>query len=249
MGGSRFWRPTTAGVDRALAGSNVEGVWVKEGGSLFWRRKAEKPKVGDGWKEARRGAPLRKRTEQSGVAVSNRFSVLETEAESEGEQVGHLVIGDSRVRPLRRTFCGKRDRCVVKPGARVADLLPVVEAELGSCSPDVVVVQVGVNDIGPRRSVALMAEYRSLLQRLASVRKPVLVTGILPRAAGEEWASRALALNHSVRSMCAVMGLHYVDLWDRFYGDARLYARDGLHLSEEGTRVLGAAYRSIIQGN
>ena len=60
--------------------------------------------MGDGWKEARRGAPLRKRTEHSGVAVSNRFSVLETEAESEGEQVGHLVIGDSRVRPLRRTF-------------------------------------------------------------------------------------------------------------------------------------------------
>ena len=132
---------------------------------------------------------------------------------------------------------------------RVADLLPVVEAELGSCSPDVIVVQVGVNDIRPRRSVGLMAEYRSLLQRLASVRKPVLVTGILPRAAGDEWASRALALNHSVQSMCAAMGLHYVDLWDRFYGDARLYASDGLHLSEEGSRVLGAAYRSVIQGN
>ena len=74
-----------------------------------------------------------------------------------------------------------------------------------------------------------MAEYRSLLQRLASVRKLVLVTGILPRVAGDEWACRALALNHSVQNMCAAMGLHYVDLWDRFYGDARLYASDGLH--------------------
>ena len=93
-------------------------------------------------------------------------------------------------------------------------------------------MHVGVNDIGPRRSVSLMAEYRSLLQRLASVRKPVLVTnvtGILPRVAGDEWASRALTLNHSVQSMCAAMGLHYVDLWDRFYGDDRLYASDGLH--------------------
>ena len=74
-----------------------------------------------------------------------------------------------------------------------------------------------------------MAEYRSLLQRLASVRKPVLVTGIIPRVAGDEWVSRALALNHSVQSMCAAMGLHYVDLWDRFYGGDRLYASDGLH--------------------
>ena len=30
---------------------------------------------------------------------------------------GHLVIGDSRVRPVGKVFCGTKDRCVVKPGA------------------------------------------------------------------------------------------------------------------------------------
>ena len=111
-------------------------------------------------------------------------------------------------------------------------------------------MQVGVNNVGPRRSVQLIKDYSALLQRLKEARKPVIVTGILPRAtASREWYSRALSANASVETLCLNMGLHFVDLWEEFFGRWEFYMRDGLHLSDEGAKTLGEAYRHVIQGN
>ena len=202
------------------------------------------------WRKAKSGGRQDLAVSVPPVRLENRFSVLASVDDSGKEEVDTLVIGDSRVRPLSRAFGGGRDRCVVKPGARVADINSAVGTELSRYSPNRVVVQVGVNNIGPRASVKLVSDYHSLLQRLSEARKPVYVTGVLPRLrASSEWHSRALALNCSVRRMCADMGLHFVDLWDKFYGNSRYYLRDGLHLSDEGARVLAAKYRSVFQGN
>ena len=105
--------------------------------------------------------------------------------------------------------------------------------------------------MGPRKSEKILSDYRSLLQRLQNSRKPVIVTGILPRLSGvgNEWYSRAISLNSSVKSLCKDMGLKFVDLWDDFFDGNGYYLRDGLHLSDEGARVLGAVYRQLIQGN
>ena len=188
------------------------------------------------------------------VEVSNMFSVLESETQSQGddtEVVRHLVVGDSRVRPFRRTFCDRKDKCIVKSGAKVEDIDRVVETELRRCTPEVIIVQVGVNNVGPRKSEKILSDYRSLLQRLQNSRKPVIVTGILPRLSGvgNEWYSRAISLNSSVKSLCKDMGLKFVDLWDDVFDGNGYYLRDGLHLSDEGARVLGAVYRQLIQGN
>ena len=67
-------------------------------------------------------------------------------------------MGDSRVRPLRQTYCGTRDKCIVRPGAKVVDIDKVIRAEMGRCRPEAIIVQVGVNDIGPRRSEKLVTE-------------------------------------------------------------------------------------------
>ena len=40
-----------------------------------------------------------------------------------------------------------------------------------------------------------------------------------------------------------------MDLWDEFYGRWEYYLRDGLHFSDQGARILGEAYRYVIQGN
>ena len=50
-----------------------------------------------------------------------------TEGESEKEEVRCLVIGDSRMRPLGRVFCEKKDRCVVKPGATISEVGTVIQ--------------------------------------------------------------------------------------------------------------------------
>ena len=245
---------------KKVAGSGVidqPGKWSYVGGSRFWRptslNQGDRDKVEteqEGWKKAKSAAKQDKFRQAPPVSTSNRFGILASVDDSGKEVVDNLVIGDSRVRPLGRTFCRSTDKCIVRPGAKIADIDRVIEAELERCSPKRVIVQVGVNNVGPRTSVKIVSDYRSLLQRLKDSRKPVYVTGILPRLrASSEWFSRALALNSTVKQLCLSMGLCFVDLWDQFYGCDRYYLRDGLHLSDEGARVLGAYYRNSFQGN
>lgn len=252
VGGSRFWRPQPSKQDKQDQGNKArteEGVWRMEGSSRVWRSHSGSQDQ-EGWRKARGGAKQSLVRPPPPVRVSNRFSALALEVDSAGEELEVLVVGDSRVRPLSRTFCGRKDRCVVKPGAKVADVDTAVRIELERSNPERVIVHVGVNNIGPRASVRIVGQYRSLLQRLREARKPVYVTGVLPRLrASNEWYSRALALNNSVKGMCTDMGLYFVDLWDQFFDCDRYYLRDGLHLSAEGARVLGAGYRLAISGN
>ena len=258
VGGSRFWRPNPTGGQVTTPNSKEEGIWMMKGGSRIWRRTGDREVTTSQnqteWITAKGGARQKSLSADTQVRVSNRFSVLQLDDQGEGEcpaeEVRHLVVGDSRVRPLRRTYCGTRDKCIVKPGAKVVDIDEVIRAEMGRYKPEAIIVQVGVNDIGPRRSEKLVAEYRCLLQRLSEFRKPIIVTGILPRLrASSEWFSRALSLNNSIEMMCKTLGLGYVDLWDDFHNNNRYYLRDGLHLSDEGARVLGVGYRCAIQGN
>lgn len=233
------------------------GKWSIVGGSRFWRptslNQEDRDKVEteqEGWEKAKSVAKQDKFRQAPSVSTSNRFSILTSVDDSGKELVDNLVVGDSRVRPLGRTFCRNRDKCVVRPGAKIADVDSVIKTELERCSPKRVIVQVGVNNVGPRASVKIVNDYHSLLQRLKDARKPVYVTGILPRLrASSEWFSRALALNSTVKQLCLSMGLCFVDLWDQFYGCDRYYLRDGLHLSDEGARVLGVYYRNSFQGN
>ena len=96
-----------------------------------------------------------------------------------------LVISDSRVRPLGRVFCEKKDRCAVKPGAIISEIGPAIQEELAMCDPEIIIVLVGVNDIGPRRSVKVLKDYTELLLRLKEVRKPVIVTGHPPSGSSQ----------------------------------------------------------------
>lgn len=248
-GGSRFWRPQTTKKE-ASSSVNLEGGSCRvESGSRVWTRQKNEGQDQEAWKEVKYGPKGAIIGQAPPVITSNSFSALVVD-EGGKEEVDILVVGDSRVRPLRRTFCGRRDKCIVKPGAKITDVDSVIRTELERTNPEKVIVQVGVNNVGPRASVRIVSEYRSLLQRLSGARKPVFVTGILPRLwASSEWYSRALALNSAVKQMCSDMGLHFVDKWEVFHRCERYYIRDGLHLSDEGARVLGAYYREAISGN
>ena len=249
-GGSKFWRPSKVGQDTCKDRKD-DGAWVREGNSRIWRKEGVTSPDDQGWTKVVRGPSSRTDTRVEQVKVSNRFSMLEREdPDNYKEKVQELVIGDSRVRPLRHNYCGPNDRCTTIPGAKIRDVEVALKEELGRVVPDRIVVQVGVNNIGPRCSVALRKEYYSLLQRLRETRKPVLVTGVLPRL-GEstEWYSRAMSLNQYVRRQCKSMGLGYVDLWDEFMDNRRFFRWDGLHLSDIGAQRLGGAYRTFFQGN
>ena len=49
--------------------------------------------------------------------------------------------------------------------------------------------------------------------------------------------SRATCFNCGLENYCRENNIVFVDVWDQFYSRSQLYARDGVHLSREGTSV------------
>ena len=196
------------------------------------------------------------------VTCSNRFSCLSDGEESEVSScdVGFpkgkteaLLIGDSQIRYLDRTFrnTDKRKRMrVCYPGARVNDIVDRIDREIADTNANArVIVHVGTNDIGYRRSEELIASYRNLIERLKVSGRRCIVSGILPRlGAGLEWESRAFGLNERVRSLCLSEDIGFLDHWEDFQ-DKNLFARDGVHLSREGVQLLSYRLERCLQGN
>ncbi len=65
------------------------------------------------------------------------------------------------------------------------------------------------------------------------------VCGVLPRKGmGEGWFSKALAVNSRLAAHCRRNGWLYNNNWDLFFDNDTFYARDGVHLSLRGVKVL-----------
>ena len=227
-----------------------------------------------GWICVRNGSSGRVSLGQNrevGVECRNRFSSLAENESSERENVKvHkrerertgskevIVIGDSQVRYLDRTFC-ERDRNrrmrVCLPGAGVNDMIERYENLVKGTERDaVVVMHVGINDIKKVRSEELVSKFRELLEKIRISGRRGVVSGVLPRLRiGSEWMSRAIGINERVKAMCEGMGLLFVDEWSTFVGRKELFAMDGLHLSRKGVNVLSdsleEAVRIVSQGN
>ena len=169
-----------------------------------------------------------------------------------------LVLGDSRIRYLDRTFCeadrkGRMTCCL--PGAGVKDVVERYRGIVkGTGEEALVVVHVGVNDVRRVRSEELVERYRELLREVKESGRRCIVSGVLPRQkVGSLWLLQAIGLNDRLRRMCGESGVGFMDEWDRFYGRQELYARDGIHFSRKGVQELSECLertvRQYSQGN
>ena len=185
------------------------------------------------------------------IVTRNSFSALGDECEREDLKVAEtalstgkvVVVGDSQVRNIGRTFCArdsKRRICVCLPGAGIGE----VGARLGSVMSGegvapTVCISAGGNDIGRVRNEELFRRYREALGRVRDLGGMPVLCGILPRRnAGPGWWSAARAVNCRLAEHCKRNGWLFVDNWARFYGKDYLYTRDGVHLSACGTGAL-----------
>ena len=212
------------------------------------------------WAVVCRGAKRRKvlTAPRQEVETKNPFSVLEGEAEEEVDVAGGeegrpdaptlvggnvLVLGDSQVRHLDSAFCAKDRRKrfrVCLPGAGIGKVADRIDTclENGGTKP-IVFLSAGGNDLGKVRSEALIGRFREALDRIRDKGAIPVVCGVLPRrGVGSEWLSRAIALNRRLANHCKSQGWSFIDNWDLFYGKDTLYARDGVHLSRQGVRVM-----------
>jgi lysophospholipase L1-like esterase len=116
----------------------------------------------------------------------------------------------------------------------IARLHTVIEAQ-----PDEIVLLIGTNDLGMRRSVESMV--RNIQTILVELRRELpgsrlLVQSILPR--GREFADRIREANIHIRQFSATVHAQFLDLWPALALDDGelnpLYSEDRLHLNDAG---------------
>ncbi|WP_175486553.1 SGNH/GDSL hydrolase family protein [Geodermatophilus poikilotrophus] len=126
-------------------------------------------------------------------------------------------------------------------GATTADML----AAAGPVDADVVVVLAGTNDPGADITAAETAANIRALVDLVGVEQVVL-SAVPPR---DEAPEIAVATNEALAGLASESGWHFADPMagvrdgDRF---APGMSTDGLHPSEEGAAVIGAALRTAV---
>ena len=82
----------------------------------------------------------------------------------------------------------------------------------GTGKEALLVVHVGVNDVGRVRSEELMLGYRELLREIRESGRRCIVSGVFPlHGVRGWWLSHALGLNERLMRMCG-------GGWGRFYG-------------------------------
>ena len=195
--------------------------------------------VRNGAKPPRRPPKLMKR-----LTYGNRFQVLGEIKEDEFET---RLVGDSMIRFQLREFCGRspngrRKRYCYK-GATVDDMTAVCDTVTDKADENtVIMIHAGTNDVQSTRSEELLEKYQRMIKKYKEKvnEKNIVISGILPRKFGDKsFFNKAFSTNNRLKTLCAEENVNFVNFWDHFYFNKRLFWIDGLHLNKWGSARFG----------
>ena len=136
-------------------------------------------------------------------------------------------------------------------GYTTADLLAGLDAVV-ALRPDVVVLEVGTNDISDRKSdedIVRNLEMTLCVLRRRLPRAGILVQSVLPRE--RDFTKTIRSVNRHLWQFAPTEHAQYLDLWPALAGpDGELlpaYAVDSLHLTKEGYSAWLAELRPALQ--
>ena len=87
----------------------------------------------------------------------------------------------------------------------------------------------------------LFAELEKMVETLHEKTDNGIVVGLLPRNDVSHYSlSKAIGLNSRLENVCTQKGVRFVNFWDRFVGNRKLYKRDGIHFNDEGKKLFGS---------
>ncbi len=70
--------------------------------------------------------------------------------------------------------------------------------------------------------------------------RKIILSVILPRTgAWTSFFNKIFNTNSRLETLCLEEGVHFVSLWDNFYGKSFLFNEDGLHLNPAGSARFG----------
>ena len=183
-----------------------------------------------------------KKQPENEIVTCNRFSLLANEEEET------VLIGDSMVKNQGEHFGlqNTRKRKVRSyPGASARKIDEEIRKLNIAKKKTTIIVQASGNDLflkngNSGRTEPLVETLKRTIDTAKNKTKNTLVIGILPRLNVSHFSlSKALGINERLKAICQMEEVTFIDLWDTFYGNRKLFKRDGIHFSEEGMREYG----------
>ena len=174
--------------------------------------------------------------------TSNRFSLL-SEVEEES-----VLIGDSTVKDQGKHFSSgnQRKRHVQSyPGAKSKDLKEVVGKLKTKSRKSIILVQASGNDLFQEHGC--VGETEPVVKQLKSTVEAVkektdngIIIGLLPRRNVSHYAqSKAIGINNRLHQICKQNGVSFLNLWEKFIENGKMYQRDGTHFNDKGKKAFG----------
>ena len=174
----------------------------------------------------------------------------------EREKPVTLLIGDSIVGRAAGVEFSSLDTCNrVRsfPGAGVKRVLKALRT-LEPGGRNTLVLAVGGNDFfrkdrRPCNEEALLKEYKELIRVARSKTSRGVIVGLTPRKFfANRIYKRACEVNRKLGILCKEVGFKFVNPWDEFFGVDRFYVRDGIHLSDQGSRIFARMVSHNLYG-
>ena len=180
----------------------------------------------------------------------NRYCVLEEDNGEGEEEKKYEILGNAEVRHMReRTKKGGKRGIYSTNGAGIVNILEHIKNK--QMEGKTTVIHGGGDDIKKLETEHMLRTYKEAIREIKEKGKLCIVSGILPRR-GESsyWSSRAIGMNDRLQKYCKEMdGVMFIDNWTRFYGNRKLYATDGIHLSRQGTNLLSVIIEEKVEIN
>lgn len=180
-----------------------------------------------------------------GIALANRFEVLEDEVDD--QEVEAILIGDSIVREQSHYFAmrNKRKRIVKSyPGCKAKKVKDEVSALNIKSKHTCIIANAGGNDLFLRgekvgNSEPLLEDLTALVDSLAEKTYGGILIGIMPRMYASYFAmSKAIGINERIGKYCKGKNVEFFDVWNDFVGKRQYFKKDGIHLNETGHKKL-----------
>ena len=182
---------------------------------------------------------------QQGIAVANRFAVLEDEVE--GTEVEAYLIGDSIVREQNRHFALKNKQRKVHSysGCKAKKVSEAVKRLRVQNRNTCIIANAGGNDLYLKNNKVgntepLVKDLKAVVDEVADKTDRGILLGILPRLYASYYGmSKAIGINERIKEYCSQKKVNYVDVWKIFVGKWQYYQKDGIHLNKAGHTKLG----------
>ena len=212
----------------------------------------------DGWVTARTGRKHSNKRKANGVNgppplhVSNPFSPLaDVSTVHNGEVTRNppptkrqrvktttLIIGSSIMRNVKLKTPGAAVKCI--PGARSGDIESYLKLlnKNKATRYDKIVIHCGGNDTRLRKSELTKINVESVCTYAKTMSDNVVFSGPLPNMINDDMYSRMSSFHRWLSRWCPENNVGFINHWQAFEGKNGLIARDGIHPTWDGAKLI-----------